>query len=290
MIQLLKHPVFRAHDVTASVLRLDLLHPPVSGNKWFKLKYYLREAQALGKSGIISCGGAYSNHLAALAVACQQHRLRAAAIIRGDAGVDNPLLTELRSLGVTLLFVSRSDYRNREALAQQFIIRHPGYHYVPEGGRGPAGVAGASEIITAAHESFTHVLCSVGTGTTLAGISKSCGSRQQAVGISALKIAPHQQASFREEVAEMNDGSPFDLLFDYHRGGYAHHGDELIAFMNDFYRQEGIPTDFVYTAKLMMAAIDLTQNGFFPRDAKLLIIHSGGLQGNRSLAGGLLDF
>lgn len=293
--QHIRHHSFDEQDISIDVLRLDLLDPEVSGNKWFKLRYYVEDALALGKTGIISVGGAYSNHLVALARVCRDNRLISAAIIRGEAPVtSNPSLEQMASLGMQLLFVSRSEYAEKDRLLQAFLNKHPHYYAIPEGGRSAMGVRGASTILDAAMRSpsrkYTHVACAVGTGTTLAGIANSLGAEQRALGLCSFRGDGPAALGILDFLAKHAIQKNHTVVFDYGFGGFGKKSDELTGFMNTLYETQQIPTDFVYTGKLFYGLYDLAGSGYFRQGSQILIIHSGGLQGNRSLAPGTLNY
>ena len=291
MIQTLHNRLFTDHGITGSVLRLDLIHPEVSGNKWFKLKYHLSDALSKGKNGLVSFGGAYSNHLLAMAFVCHKSGLESTAIIRGDDPLmSNPCLQQMREYGMKLLFVNRGAYRNKEGLVHQYLTDHPAYYYVPEGGQSQLGILGAMEIMQGDYGKYTDIICAVGTGTTIAGIINHSAPAQRVTGICSLKIADKTGNALLGFLSKNTSKNNFRISFDYHFGGYAKKNDELIRFMNEFYRVENIPTDFVYTGKLFYAVHDLIGKEYFTEGSNLLIVHSGGLQGNRSLAQGVLEF
>lgn len=290
VIQTLNSKLFAGNSITVSALRLDLIHPEVSGNKWFKLKYYLAHAIAAGKKSIVSFGGAYSNHLVALAYACKVNGLSSTAFVRGDEGTVNPSIVQMREYGMELLWATREAYRDKQRLAEQYLLAHPHAYIVPEGGGGELGIRGATEIMQPEMNTYTHIACAIGTGTTLAGIINGCSLSQTAIGISALKIANHHSNDLLRYIRRHTDKNNWQIFFGYHFGGYAKKNEELIHFMNEQYRQEHIPTDIVYTGKLFYAVSDLVHKNFFPPESNVLVVHSGGLQGNRSLPQGLLEF
>lgn len=289
--QTLRNPLHKLKKTVVDVLRLDQLHPVISGNKWFKLRYHLDEAVQQKKEGLVSFGGAYSNHLVAMAWACREQGLQSAGVIRGEENDPrNASLRQMKEAGMKLIFVSREAYRNKQQLSNEFLSDHPRFYCVPEGGGSDAGIRGASEILSFAQNKYSHILCAVGTGTTLTGIINASQVEQQVIGISAIKVADPQHNDVAAFVASNANKKNHLLLFDYHFGGFAKFSDELIAHMNGLYRLENLPTDFVYTGKLFYAVDDMIKNDRFDAGSRLLIIHSGGLQGNRSLPPGTLDF
>ncbi len=290
-IQSIRTAPFNANDFAADILRLDLIHPVVSGNKWFKLKHHLTAAARQGKTKLLSFGGPYSNHLVAMADVAAQAGLKAVAVVRGEEPqLHSPALRQIKAAGTTLVFVSREAYGNKEKLVQQMQSEYPDHYIIPEGGQSALGIRGAAEILETVPRHYSHILCAVGTGTTLAGIANAAAVHQQVTGIAALKVSDPHHNTLLTFISNHTPRENWQVLFDYHFGGYARKNQELIRFMNELYRTETIPTDFVYTGKLLYAAFDLARNGYFPCGSAVLIIHSGGLQGNRSLPPGTLDF
>lgn len=268
----------------ATVARLDLLHHVVSGNKFFKLKYNLEKA-VKQKKGIITMGGAYSNHLAATAYACAINQIPSIGIVRGEIAAPlSPTLAFCTSHKMQLVFVSRAGYQRNSVEIIQLLQQYPDYFFVPEGGDNTYGEKGCTEIpsLIPEYESFTHVACAVGTGTTMRGIAKSSLPHQQLLAIPVLKIKTDEQEPFAEKHLHKTSFNMIHPFFNYAGKGYAKFDEQLLHFCNRFYEQTQIPLDIVYTAKLFMAAEDLLQNILKPAD-RLLLFHTGGLQGNQSL-------
>ncbi len=290
--QSLQDPLLDKKGLHAEVLRIDLIHPIISGNKWFKLKYHLQEAKRLGKTGLISFGGAFSNHLLATACAAALEGLDSVAIVRGEEPADySPTLLQLRQYGMQLIFVSREAYKNKTELQDNLSQRFNNYYWINEGGQSEWGIKGATEIHSLVPASdHSHIICAVGTGTMLTGIINSSRPNQHIIGIPVLKIADHQHNDLLSFLKKNTTNDRYTILYNHHEGGYAQKNESLIRFMNEFYQQHLIPTDFVYTGKLIKAVYQLVEQGYFPTSSKLLMIHSGGLQGNRSLPVGSLDF
>jgi len=283
-------PLSKFHT-TIDVLRLDLIHPVISGNKWFKLKEYLNDAVKSNKKIISTFGGAYSNHIVATAAAAQAAELKSIGIIRGEMPtILSHTLVDAMGLGMKLYFISREDYRNKIIPQQVFEdFDTDEIYFINEGGYGEKGVAGAKEIFKLTDTSkYTHIIAAAGTGTTLAGLVESSQPHQKIIGISVLKNNFSLENEIKNLLSEENK-SRFTLVHDYHFGGYAKYTIELIQFMNDWYHETAIPSDFVYTGKLFFAVNAIMKN-YFASENKLLIILSGGLQGNRSLANGTLIF
>lgn len=280
-------PLFREKGLQVAVLRLDRLHPLISGNKWFKLRYYIDEARRLNKDRLVTFGGAWSNHIHATAAAGKLYGLFTTGIIRGEEPArPSPTLLQAKEMGMQLEYVSREAYR-KESVPDSIDLGTA--LLIPEGGAGPNGVQGASTICSFINpDAYTDVLCAVGSGTMMAGLILGLQNKVKVTGISAMK----NNHSLNAEIAALS-GIPLlqpALIHDYHFGGFARYTKKLLDFMNDLYRETGIPTDLVYTAKLFYAINDLACKNYFPPGSKILLIHSGGLQGNRSLLNGSLIF
>lgn len=278
-------PSLSLKGVNVQVLRLDKIHPEVSGNKWFKLKVHLRKAVEGGYKGIVTFGGAFSNHIAATAAACAMHSIPCAGIIRGEAPLHySHTLLRAQQLGMQLHFLSRAEYQRR-IVPPAFATGD--YYIIPEGGYGTEGASGAATI-SYDKNAFDAVVCAVGTGTMMAGLVNSRPTHTRVIGISTLK----NHYLLGDEVKELliDKDQPVVIHHHYHFGGYAKHNPELIRFMNELFSETGIPTDFVYTGKLFYAVQDLIEQNQFEEGSRLLLIHSGGLQGNLSLRKGTLIF
>jgi 1-aminocyclopropane-1-carboxylate deaminase len=271
--------------IRVDVLRLDLVHPVVSGNKYFKLIYPLQAALRERKKGIITYGGAYSNHLLATACICHQYGLRSIGIVRGEEPkLYSPTLLQAINYGMELKFLPRHQYKLHNMPEEEDWI------VVNEGGRSAAGIAGAATIMDlAGTQAYSHIACAVGTGTTMAGLMQRATNDQTVLGFVVLKTGTETN-ELENFVSNASPQCDHRLIHDYHFGGYAKKTPGLIAFMNTFFDRYKIPTDFVYTAKLFFGVKDLISKGFFAEDASVLIIHSGGLQGNRSLPAHTLNF
>ena len=267
------------HDITLTIRRLDLVHPQISGNKFFKLKYNFLEAKRQGYQHILSFGGAYSNHIAATAFAAQQFGFQSVGVIRGEELADrplNPTLATAQQFGMKLHFVSRDEYRRKqrpEYLAE--LARHFPEHYViPEGGTNALAIQGCQEILKDSDAQFDVICCAVGTGGTISGLIEASHAHQQILGFSALK------GSFlKDEVAQLTKKTNWNILDDYCCGGYAKTSAALVQFIRDFEAEFSILLEQVYTAKMLMGIFDLIEKNYFPARSKLLVIHSGGLQG-----------
>jgi 1-aminocyclopropane-1-carboxylate deaminase len=279
--------------VSLFMKREDELHPHVSGNKYRKLKYNLQEAAEKGHRTLLSFGGAYSNHIAALAYAGRLQNLKTIGIIRGDElkGREdliksNATLSFALRQGMQLEFVSREFYRKKsdpgfeEALRERFGE----FYLVPEGGTNELAVRGCEEILTDLDRDFDYVCVSVGTGGTISGLINSAREGQFILGFPSLK------GDFLETeiAAQTIQSENWSLIKEYHFGGYAKVNEKLISFINRFYRSTAIPLDPIYTGKMMFGIVDMITNKRFNKNSRILAIHTGGLQGiegmNRKLA------
>jgi 1-aminocyclopropane-1-carboxylate deaminase/D-cysteine desulfhydrase-like pyridoxal-dependent ACC family enzyme len=275
------------NGVVIDVLRLDLVHPVISGNKWFKLYRHLEEAKRLEKKRILTWGGAWSNHIAATAFACRELGLGCQLIIRGERpAILSSTLKYVSDLGAELIFISREEYRGK--IIPSFI-ETAGLFCIPEGGRSELGVSGAAGVCDLFDlPSYTHVMCAAGTGTMAAGILRRLSQKQELIAISILKGHERMEKEIRQ-LSGLHTAN-LQISHDYNFGGYAKANPLLFDHMNNFFLQQNIPTDFVYTGKLFYAVEQFHTKGNFPEHSRILVIHSGGLQGNESLEKGTLIF
>lgn len=285
---------FDEKQVTVSVLRLDRIHPVVSGNKLFKLHYFLEEAVQSAHKTIITFGGAYSNHLAATAYACSLLKLKSIGMVRGE---EPPLLPhtlqQCKQYGMELRFISRSEYANKEdAGFLQSLHNSWGPHtLIPEGGYHPVGAKGASLIMPlVADKQYTHICTAVGTATTLSGLLSVAHQNQMITGIPVLKGTTDMPERIKYLAGTKSLPPNLELLHGYHFGGYAKKTDELIGFINSCWQQYQLPLDFVYTAKMLYAVTDCISKDHFSKGSNIVCLHTGGLQGNLSLPAGTLQF
>lgn len=295
-------PYFSSHHIACDVLRLDLIHPVISGNKWYKLRYYLEDAKRTEAKTIASFGGPYSNHLVALAYAAKLSGIKCIGYVRRNDG--EPITTSLQeaiAYGMEIINLGRTSFQEKknELIAINANKVNETY-FVDEGGYGILGASGASTIISDWENpinnseginpihAYDYIVCAVGTGTMIAGIINTAATHQQILGIPVLK----NEGSIKNEINILvsNKTANFELKYDFHQGGYAKTTPEQIQFMNRFWDQAKLPTDIVYTGKLFYAIEQLLQQKYFKQGTKILVIHSGGLQGNRSLEKGVLHF
>lgn len=289
------------------LLRLDSLHPIVSGNKFYKLRFYIAAAIQNGCSTVVSFGGPYSNHIVALAFTAKEAKLKSIGYIRTNTDEPmTPSLAEAKAYGMELVYLGRTDFQSKKASILELSANKSDTYFIDEGGYGIIGAKGAATILSeqdTAH--YDYIICAVGTGTMLAGCINAASSNQKIIGIPVLK----NEGSIENEINALlldknnpnydssNDSSndkinshPYTLLHQFHQGGYAKTNPKMIDFMNRLWDTEKIPTDIVYTSKLLFGVEQLIQENYFEKDASILVIHSGGLQGNRSLPVGTLNF
>jgi 1-aminocyclopropane-1-carboxylate deaminase len=287
----LKVPIEEIHfalleekKVSLYIKREDLLHPQISGNKYRKLKYNAVEAEQKGFDTLLTFGGAFSNHIAATAYAGKLSGLKTIGVIRGeellDKWQDNPTLRLAFENGMQFHFVSREAYRQKEqASFQKELKKKFGSFYVlPEGGTNTLAIKGCEEILNDDTFVFDYICVSVGTGGTLAGVINAAHEKQHVLGFPALK-----GDFLKEDIRNFVRKENWDLTTGYHFGGYAKVSEELISFVNDFKRKTQIPLDLVYTGKLMYGIFDMLKTNQFEPNSKILVIHTGGLQGNAGM-------
>ncbi|QXU40044.1 1-aminocyclopropane-1-carboxylate deaminase/D-cysteine desulfhydrase [Pedobacter sp. D749] len=261
-----------------SVKRDDLIDPYISGNKWRKLKYILAKAEEEKKTHLVTFGGAYSNHLVATAAAASRSGLTATAFVRGEE-VQNEMLLLCSLFGMQLIFTDRESYRDKQKLFQQHFADDEKSYFIDEGGASPEATIGCAEIIRELTETYDHIFCAAGTGTTAAGLLK--GIQQHQLNTKLHIIPVLKGGSFIED--EIVQHTPLsdhlNLHLDYHFGGYAKITPELISFIKNFTSKTGLLLDPVYTAKMFYAIFDLQKQGIIGKDEKILAIHTGGLMG-----------
>lgn len=265
------------------VKREDVLHKEISGNKFRKLKYNLAEARELGFAKLLTFGGAYSNHIAAVSAAGRDYGFETIGVIRGEEllekYLENATLKKAEKDGMQFEFVTRTQYRDKNNVdfLQQLKNKFGAFYLIPEGGTNNLAVKGCEEIVTETDEVFDFICCSVGTGGTISGIINTLKPHQQALGFPALK-----GDFLQEDIKKYAKNKQWKLVTDYHFGGYAKINDELKQFMKQFFKKYLISLDPVYTSKTFFGVIDLISKGYFKPDSKILIIHTGGLQGLQS--------
>ncbi|NMH89739.1 1-aminocyclopropane-1-carboxylate deaminase/D-cysteine desulfhydrase [Flavivirga algicola] len=271
-------------DVELFIKREDKIHPFVSGNKYRKLKYNLIEAREKGFETLLTFGGAFSNHIAAVASAGNLLGFKTIGVIRGeeleDKILENETLNFAKQNGMQFKFVSREDYRNKtsEAFFSALKKEFGGFYLIPEGGTNALAIKGCEEILTVTDRAFDYICCAVGTGGTISGLINCSKLSQQVLGFPALKGDFLQQ-----DISKFVTSANWDLINNYHFGGYAKINEELVTFINQFKKSNNIPLDPVYTGKMMFGIFDLIHKGYFKKGSRILAIHTGGLQGIKGM-------
>ena len=280
------------HNIYLDILRLDQLHPIISGNKWFKLKHHLEYAFGHGYSHVLSFGGAWSNHIHALAAAGHILGFPTVGVIRGERAKQlSPTLQDVESWGMQLHFISRHDYRNKhtpefqEELLSELGLSPKGVWVVPEGGSGELGAIGCESILSAGNigrDEYNQIWLAAGTGATSAGVIRSVsGSETDVHCVSVLKGADWLNQDIQSYLE--NQQRRWKVELDYHCGGYARTTPELMSFMSSFEQETGVPLEPVYTGKALYGLFQSVKAGKVESGSRILFIHTGGLQGKREL-------
>lgn len=271
-------------DIHLDLKRLDLIHPHISGNKFYKLKYNLQHAKQLGLDTLITFGGAFSNHIAATAYAAHYFGFRSIGIIRGEELADqrlNHTLATASQFGMQLEFINRQDYRNKEQpdFLAELQSRFPNAYIIPEGGTNSLAIQGCKEILSEQdRQNYDVICCAVGTGGTITGLIESSHFNQNILGFSALK-----GDFLTSDVTHLTAKKNWKIIDEYCCGGYAKTSAQLIEFIQFFEKQYQIPLEPIYTGKMLFGIFDLIEKAYFPPHTRILAIHSGGLQGRQNL-------
>ena len=291
-LQTIHHPLFQQHQLSVQIKRDDLIDPIVSGNKWRKLKYNLRHVKAKGYKGIISFGGAYSNHIHALAYACFQHSINAIGIIRGeDHYAENFTLSQAKKWRMNLHFVDRMTYRQRDnsEYLQYLAKQYPDHFIIPEGGSNALALEGVAEVCAELNQQtqYDTLITPVGSAGTISGLISGDKNQHNILGIAVLK----QQGYLETEVKNLLKASNhhltgnWQILNNYHDGGYAKFTPENLKILQDFSTKTDVPFEPIYSGKMVLALLDLIRTGYFKPHHRIVLLHTGGLQG----LGGLIE-
>lgn len=267
-------------NISISMLREDKIHPFVSGNKFRKLFYTLQDAAQKEATTLLTFGGAYSNHIAAVAAAGKISGLKTIGIIRGEElaalSKKNDTLSFAAQQGMQLHYVSREEYRCKEDVEylEKLKATFGKVYIIPEGGTNTLAVKGCEEMLSEATNKYDYICVSVGTGGTISGLINASEAHQTLLGFSALK------GTFQKEtIQKYTTKNNYKLLDNYCFGGYAKIDSELIRFINTFKKETAIPLDPIYTGKMMFGVFDLLKKGYFKENSRILAVHTGGLQG-----------
>jgi 1-aminocyclopropane-1-carboxylate deaminase/D-cysteine desulfhydrase-like pyridoxal-dependent ACC family enzyme len=271
-------------NVRLFIKRDDLLHAQISGNKIRKLKYNLSQAKNEGHHTLLTFGGAYSNHIYAVAAAGDIYGFKTIGVIRGEPYPKlNPTLEFARSKGMLLHYISRTDYKKKYSLETQneLINKFGKFYMIPEGGTNSYALKGCTEIIDEIDIPFDYITSCCGTGGTLGGIIAGLNGSHHAIGFPVLKGGEYLRKEIQDYIIAYNDKVYLNwhLVPEYHFGGYAKYSNELIEFINEFKSRQGIPLDPVYTGKMMTGLYDLIRKYIFEKGTRIIAVHTGGLQG-----------
>jgi 1-aminocyclopropane-1-carboxylate deaminase len=273
-------PILEEKNITLALKREDLLHPFISGNKYRKLKYNLKAAEEKEYSILLTFGGAFSNHIAAVAFASRERGIKSIGVIRGEELHDNwhqnPTLKQAYKNGMRFKFISRQSYKEKDRT--EFIVQlkkeYGDFYLIPEGGTNPLAIKGCEEILLEQDAEFDVICTCVGTGGTVAGLINASHQHQEVLGFSALK-----GDFLKETISQITIKHNWRLITEYHFGGYAKITSELVTFINDFKAKTGIPLDPIYTGKMLFGLFHMIKNDNFAKGTKILAVHTGGIQG-----------
>jgi 1-aminocyclopropane-1-carboxylate deaminase len=280
LAQAIPYNTVHLHGVTLAIKRLDSVHPQISGNKFFKLKYNFAAAQQQGLKQVLTFGGAYSNHIAATAYAAHLFGMQSIGIIRGEELAHkalNPTLQTAQDFGMQLQFVSREMYRQKQSadFIQQLQAEFPNSYIIPEGGTNPLAIQGCTEILSPADlENFDLICCAAGTGGTIAGLIEASAAHQQVLGFSALK-----GDFLTQDVKQWTARRNWRITDEFCQGGYAKTTPELMQFIQEFETAYSIPLEQIYTGKMLFGIQQMILRGEIKPEQRVLILHTGGLQG-----------
>jgi 1-aminocyclopropane-1-carboxylate deaminase len=267
------------------VKRDDLLHPIISGNKWRKLKYALVDIILQNPSRVISFGGGYSNHLHALAYACHKLNIHFTAIVRGDYSQNlTPMLKDIACWNAEICYVDRKTYQRRNDADYLALLASNSEDIViiPEGGSQVSATKGVAEIVSELDQNFDYIIAPVGSGGTLAGlVSGASHLKTKILGIAVLKGPNYLEQQVQNLLPILTFSDHGEILHNYHFGGYAKSTEELKEFCQGFTEQANIRIEPVYSGKLFFAARDLVTRQIIPKGSRILLLHTGGLQGAR---------
>ena len=272
--------VLKNSSVKLFIRREDLIHPFVSGNKFRKLKYNLEFARKNNYKKLLTFGGAFSNHIAAVAFAGKANEFETIGVIRGNELAseinNNPTLKFAQDCGMKFEFISREEYRQKatDEFIEQLKVKYQEFYLIPEGGTNDLAIKGCEEILTNEDVIYDFVCCAIGTGGTISGIINSSLLNQKVLGFPSLK-----GDFLKKDICKFAKKDNWNIVSDYHFEGYGKVSNELINFINDFNEKYNIPLDPIYTGKMVFGVIELINKNYFPKNSKILMIHTGGLQG-----------
>lgn len=290
LTQKIESNFLKNRGVSLFVKRDDIVNSIISGNKWHKLRYNISNAKKRGNDTLLTFGGAYSNHIEATAKAAKYFGLKSIGIIRGEETLPlNTTLKEAKDNGMRLVYVSRSEYRDKDSWDYKESLRETfgAFYLIPEGGSNYYAVNGCMEILSKEDSVYEYICCPLGTGATAAGVALSLKANQKLIGFPSLKggeFLKEEMTKFvhlvtNDEELTNDVMDKVTLIYDYHFGGYAKINNELISFLQKFHQEHSIKFDLIYNGKMAFGVYDLIEKGFFSTGSKILLIHTGGVQG-----------
>jgi len=277
-LQKVNYNIYSDAGIEVYIKRDDLIDPIVSGNKWRKIKYTLIDCIQKSKNHIVTFGGAYSNHLPAVAKVCNALGLKSTAFVRGDELTvnSNSHLQYCYSQGMELIFVERHLYKNKRELVQQYYNDANNIYLVDEGGRGELGAKGCEDIITETDIDFDHIFVCVGTGTTLAGIANAAAHKFSNTIINGIVVLKGAE-EIEKDIKELCPFNNWVLHHDFHFGGYGKTNNELDNFIEKYILETGMHIEFAYTGKMFFGIEELTRTNYLKSGQKVLVVHTGGV-------------
>ncbi|ADY52671.1 Pyridoxal-5'-phosphate-dependent protein beta subunit [Pseudopedobacter saltans DSM 12145] len=271
-------PILKDNNVRLFIKRDDLIHPFISGNKWRKLKYNLIEAEKQGKKHLVSFGGAYSNHILALAAAGAKFGFKTTGFIRGEE-IYNPMLSLCKIFGMSLCFVNREAYKHKIKLYNDIFTEETDTYFIDEGGAGKLAEKGCREIIKELKRAYNYIFCAAGTGTTASGIINEIALKNLETEINIVCVLKGYESISEDINLLLDKPYRYNILHDYHFGGYAKTKPKLIEFIQYVSKHTGMLTDPIYTGKTLFAIIDQVKQGKIKPNSKIIMIHTGGVFG-----------
>ncbi|MGZ3810995.1 MAG: 1-aminocyclopropane-1-carboxylate deaminase/D-cysteine desulfhydrase [Mucilaginibacter sp.] len=274
----IQNKLFDEQGLKVFIKRDDLIHPIISGNKWRKLKYPLKQAQTQNKTHLVTFGGAYSNHLLATAAAAAKFGFRSTGVVRGEE-VNNDTLFLCRLHGMDLIFTDRESYRDKRGLFDLHFANDKEAFFIDEGGASILAADGCSELVKELPETYDHIFCACGTGTTAAGIINGIAKHDLTTQFHGIPVLKNGDFLRKEIDVFLTDPFDYQLHTEYHFGGYGKVTDGLIKFIEQFVASTGILIDPIYTGKMLYALYDLVSKNHFKPGSRILAIHTGGIWG-----------
>ncbi len=289
-LQKIEDEITDSSGVNLFVKRLDLIHPEISGNKWYKLKYNLIEAERKNYDTLLTFGGAFSNHIYSTAAAGRLFGFKTVGVIRGEENLPlNPTLDFAKKCGMKIVYLDRTSYRNKNSdwIISSLKKKFGKFYLIPEGGSNTLAVKGCAEIVEGIEIKFDYICTACGTGGTLAGLISSLTENQYALGFAVLKGADFLNENvnnlLKDSIVKRKEN--WHIIFDYHFGGYAKINSELLKFISEFETKHNIKLEPIYSGKMLFGVYDLIRKKFFPKGSKIITLHNGGMQGLNGMKG-----